>query len=625
MKRCVYVRGYVAVTCVALSVPARAYQPELPAVLSREVLPEIPTATAVSRFPIGRVTDHHVLLEETQKQADVILKAPLPDALHRAARADPNSDAERVVSKSIAAGLTRAFDDDGLPDPVIVSLDFDAAPLSQVLKTFADFARVNIVVADGVRGTVSLHLRNVRWRHAFSALLDAHGLAVQRHGTILWLVPADQLATRERRRADSTWQAAMTESLETEVFELHYLRADAARQLIAGAGNARLLSRRGAASADTRTNQLFVSETPANLERIRAVIARADRATRQVLIEARIVEAEDGFGRNLGARLSLLGTGTSVADAAHVAANGGYPSIFASAHSPGAVAGMSSGPASSAVPASSTRRQNSAKTGSASDESPATQGKASADSPADSRATLDGTMAGAVGALYSFPAGSLAGFGPAGVGLALLSVGAQRVLALELSALEADGRGRVVSSPRVVTADRVKALIEQGTELPYQAKIGDSESSVQFRRAGLKLEVTPQITPSGHVMLELDITKDTVGMNTQSGPAINTKHVHTQVQVENGGTVAIGGIYIQDERDDVAAVPGLGALPLVGALFRRHSASRTKSELIVFITPNVVASPPGAGSARASQNARTAGRFGADSTKPVDSSLIPPT
>jgi type IV pilus assembly protein PilQ len=214
------------------------------------------------------------------------------------------------------------------------------------------------------------------------------------------------------------------------------------------------------------------------------------------------------------------------------------------------------------------------------------------------------------------------------VGLALLSVGAQRVLALELSALEADGRGRVVSSPRVVTADRVKALIEQGMELPYQAKIGDSESAVQFRRAGLKLEVTPQITPSGHVMLELDITKDTVGANTQSGPAINTKHVHTQVQVENGGTVAIGGIYIQDERDDVAAVPGLGALPLVGALFRRHSASRTKSELMVFITPNVVAGPPGTGSARAFPRVPsppTDGLNDAHSTKPVDSSLIPPT
>jgi type IV pilus assembly protein PilQ len=194
--------------------------------------------------------------------------------------------------------------------------------------------------------------------------------------------------------------------------------------------------------------------------------------------------------------------------------------------------------------------------------------------------------------MYTLPAGPLAGFGAAGAGLTLLSAGARRVLALELSALEADGRGRIISSPRIVTADRVKALIEQGTELPYQAKVGEGVSGVQFRRAGLKLEVTPQITPHGHVLLELDITKDTVGAATQAGPAINTKHVRTQVQVENGGTVAIGGIYMQDQRTDTVAVPGLGSLPLVGALFRHQATSRTKSELIVFITPNVVAGPP---------------------------------
>lgn len=255
----------------------------------------------------------------------------------------------------------------------------------------------------------------------------------------------------------------------------------------------------------------------------------------------------------------------------------------------------------------------------------AAAGEASASRIANDSSPAQAAVAGAIGALYSLPAGSLAGFGAAGAGLALLSVGAQRVLALELSALEADGRGRVVSSPRVITADRVKALIEQGTELPYQARIGENESGVQFRRAGLKLEVTPQITPSGHVMLELDITKDTVGAYTQSGPAINTKHVRTQVQVENGGTVAIGGIYIQDERDDVVAVPGLGSLPVIGALFRRHAASRTKSELIVFITPNVVAGPPQAGVGHVPAALPMWRPDGAHSTKPAVSSLIPPT
>src|SRR5260364_3501 len=195
------------------------------------------------------------------------------------------------------------------------------------------------------------------------------------------------------------------------------------------------------------------------------------------------------------------------------------------------------------------------------------------------------------GALYDLPAGPL-GLNAATVGWTLFGVGANRVLALELSALEADGRGRILSSPRVVTADRVKALVEQGTELPYQAKVGTGVSGVQFRRAGLKLEVTPNITPDGHVMLDVDITKDSVGAQPISGPAINTKHVQTQVQVEDGGTVSIGGIFMQDERVDVTGVPWLRQLPLIGALFRHSKRARNKSELLVFITPNIVAKNP---------------------------------
>ncbi|RKP45712.1 hypothetical protein D7S86_25590 [Pararobbsia silviterrae] len=368
-----------------------------------------------------------------------------------------------------------------------------------------------------------------------------------------------------------------------------------------------LAARRGAASADARTNQLFVNDTVSSLARIREVIERADRPTRQVLIEARIVEAEDGFGHQLGARLSLLGAGTTIGAAAHAAANGEPATVFAS------------GP-QSLEPGSFH----------------AARGRRSSSSPSSGAAGADGREAGggsdvpeaivgAVGTLYSLPAGALAGFGAAGAGLALLSVGAQRILALELSALEADGRGRIVSSPRIVTSDRIKAVIEQGTELPYQAVNGEKVSGVQFRRAGLKLEVTPQITPIGHVMLDLDITKDTVGAQTLSGPAINTKHVRTQVQVENGGTVAIGGIYIQDERDDTVGIPGLGTLPVIGALFRRHATSRTKSELIVFITPNVVAGPPDGPQAHPVTGSPTRLQDAAGSTKPADSSLIPPT
>jgi type IV pilus assembly protein PilQ len=195
------------------------------------------------------------------------------------------------------------------------------------------------------------------------------------------------------------------------------------------------------------------------------------------------------------------------------------------------------------------------------------------------------------GEISALQAAPHAGTPAASMGLALFGVGAHRLLAVELSALEASGRGRVVSSPRVVTANRSRALIEQGRELPYQALVKSGVSGVQFRRAGLRLEVTPHITPNGQVILSLDVAKDTVGAETPAGPAVNTKHVQTKVQVDNGGTVAIGGIFLADERDDLERVPWLGRLPVVGALFRRATQRATRSELLIFITPQMVDRP----------------------------------
>lgn len=270
---------------------------------------------------------------------------------------------------------------------------------------------------------------------------------------------------------------------------------------------------------DARTNQLLVIDLAESIEQIQALLKAIDRPLRQVAIEVRIVEAEEGFSRELGARLAHLG-----------------------------------------------------ETGRDSE-------------PRELLAAKNGTI-------YELPAGPLAGFDAMNAGFTLFRAGVNRLLALELSALEADGYGKILSSPRIVTADRVRALIEQGTELPYQAKVGKGISGVQFRRASLKLEVTPHITPDGHVVLDVDVSKDSVGMQTQSGPAVNTKHLRTQVQVENGGTVAMGGIFIQDERTDVARVPWLGEIPLLGVLFRHSTHNKRKSELLVFITPNVVAQPP---------------------------------
>jgi type IV pilus assembly protein PilQ len=403
---------------------------------------------------------------------------------------------------------------DDLPEDKPITLNFRRAELGAVLNAFAQFTGLNIIASDKARGAVTLHLDKVPWRTAFDTLLDVNGLAMERRGNVIWVAPLAELAARERQRFEAHARAADLEPLASRTFELHYSHADEVRKLLSASGGQRVLSKRGAVMADPRTNLLFITDLEARLVQITALIASIDRPTRQVMIEARIVEGERGFSRNLGVRLSMAGT--------------------------------------------------------------------SADG------TAIGVVGGKEGSVYDLSARPISGFDAATAGLTLFAANATRLINLELSALEAEGRGQIISSPRVVTADRMKAIVEQGTELPYQAKVGQGVSGVQFRRASLKLEVEPQITPDGNVVLDLDVAKDSVGEQTASGPAINTKHVQTRVQVEDGGTVAIGGIYETDDRDDVTRVPLLGKIPLLGALFRHRAHRDSRSELVVFITPNVV-------------------------------------
>ncbi|SDD86950.1 type IV pilus secretin PilQ [Paraburkholderia lycopersici] len=406
---------------------------------------------------------------------------------------------------------------DGLPPNRPITLNFQHAELTAVLHAFAEFTKLNIVASEHVRGQVTLRLDRVPWRAAFDLLLEANGLAMSRIGEVIWIAPAAELAARERQRFEAHARAAELEPLESRSFELHYARAEDLRRLLSGAGAQRALSKRGAAVADARTNLLFVTDLPARLDPIGELVRRLDAPARQVLIEARIVEGNEGLSRELGARLGLT----------PVNADG---------------------------------------------------------------TTARGLNAGADGTVYDLAAGPISGFNAAGLGLTLLAARATRLLDIQLSALEAEGRGRVVSSPRVITADRTKAIVEQGTELPYQAKVGQGVSGVQFRRASLKLEVEPQITPDGHVILDLDVAKDSVGEQTAAGPAINTKHVQTRVEIEDGGTVSIGGIDATDDRDDVTRVPLLGKIPVLGALFSHRAHRDQRSELVVFITPRVVES-----------------------------------
>lgn len=477
--------------------------------------------------------DHAVDDTVSLRAADDKKRAPIAlSPLNSIAR----PSAPHVGTSASGASATRApgrpvgSREDGAPlrgphEDKPISLTFRDAELSTVFSALAEFSQSNIIVSDKVRKKVSLHLVDVQWSHALAALLDAHGLQMERRGNVIWIAPAVEIAARERALLEVHAKRLQLEPLSSRVFELHYQRAEDVRAMIAGSGSQRLLSARGAANADPRTNRLFVTDVADRLDEIASLVDAIDRPTRQVLIEARIVEADDRFSRALGARMALL---------KRDAGNDGL--------------------------------------------------RAHGAAQQDARLGLHGPM-------VDLLAAPLLGFTPASTGVGLLSASASRLLDIELNALEAQGRGRIVSSPRVITADRSKAVVEQGAEVPYQVR-AQRGSAVQFRRATLKLEVEPRITPRGHVMLNLDIAKDSIGMETSSGPAINTKRVQTRVEVENGGTVAIGGIYSHDDRQDEARVPILGDIPLIGALFRHRTRSDRHSELMILITPTVVSGLP---------------------------------
>lgn len=427
-----------------------------------------------------------------------------------------------------------------------LSLNFQNIEIRSLLQVIADFTNFNVVTSDTVTGAVTLRLKDVPWDQALDIIMQAKSLGMRKNGNVLLIAPKEELAAKEKQELESKAALQGLEPLRSQAFQLNYAKAgEIAIQLVGvggGGGNSRTLSSRGSLISETRTNQLFVNDIPSKLEQVQQLIAKLDIPVRQVLIEARIVEASDSFGRSLGVRLGgsdLRGirggdAGYNLGGANRVAIGGSY----------NAVSG--------------------------------TTGEATA--------TLDSTNTSFV----NLPALGQGGYSPSTFAISLFSSAANRFLNLELSALEADGKGKLVSSPRIVTADQTKALIEQGTEFPYQQATSSGATSVAFRKANLKLEVTPQITPEGSIILDLDINKDSRGETTAAGIAINTKHIKTQVLVENGGTVVIGGIFELTEADSESKVPLLGDLPAVGNLFKTKTRSSNKSELLVFITPKMI-------------------------------------
>src|SRR6185295_13311574 len=346
-------------------------------------------------------------------------------------------------------------------------------------------------------------------------------------------------ATREKLALEAKNQIADLEPTRTESFQLNYQKAVDMQKLLSDPTQ-RVLSKRGSAVVDARTNTLFVQDTPSRLEEVRRLIQRVDIPVRQVMIESRIVEATDSFSRNLGARLGYHDT------------NG---QGFKIGSGGGAVRGLGGGQLTDTA----------FHTGQAAD-APAFTDSLSVNLPAPG---ISGANAGVFSVL-------------------LFNDKATKFLNLELTALQADNKGKIISRPRVITADQVEATIEQGTEIPYQQATSSGATSVSFKKATLSLKVKPQITPDDNVIMNLNVHKDSVGQATLAGPSIDTKQIVTEVLVENGGTVVIGGIYTQEERSTTNKVPVLGDLPYVGFLFKQNLKLDDRRELLIFITPKII-------------------------------------
>jgi type IV pilus assembly protein PilQ len=430
-----------------------------------------------------------------------------------------------------------------------LSLNFQNIEVRALLQVIADFTNFNVVTSDTVTGSVTLRLKDVPWDQALDIILQAKGLGLRKSGNVILIAPKDELAAKEKVELEAKAQIASLEPLRTQSFQLNYTKAEDVAKGLAGSGaggsggaSARILSTRGSVIAESRTNQLFITDIPSKLEEVQAMIAKIDIPVRQVLIEARIVEAGDTFGRSLGVKLGS----TDLRGLRGGVAGYGTPELSVGVGGNMNAIGLQTGQVSgTTIPFNDTQ-------------------------------------------FINLPAVGQNNYSAATFAVSLFSAAANRFLNLEISALEADGKGKVVSSPRVITADQVKALIEQGEELPYQTATSSGATALQFRKANLKLEVTPQITPEGNVILDVDVNKDSVGRSTAAGFAIDTKHVRTQILVENGGTVVIGGIFTQNERDDVTKVPLLGDIPVLGNLFKTKTRTTSKTELLVFLTPKVI-------------------------------------
>ncbi len=423
-----------------------------------------------------------------------------------------------------------------------LSLNFQNIEVRSVLQVIADFTSLNIIASDTVTGNITLRLKDVPWDQAMDIIMQNKGLAMRKIGNVITVAPAEEVAAKEKAQLEAINAIEDLEPLRTEVFTLKYQKAEAFKNILTGSsaggssggansGNKSILSKRGSAVWDPRTNTLFIQDTAKKLEEIQAIINKTDVAVKQVMIESRLVLADDKFSKSLGARFGVQHAALS---------DGGKNSLSIGGTLPTTVGDTGSATAST--------------------------GGLNSNLPV---ANAFGNIAFS---LFRLPAGLL--------------------LNLELSALESDKRGKIVSSPRVTTANQQKAKIASGTEIPYLESSSSGAATVSFKEAVLSLEVTPQITPDEKIIMDLDVKKDKVGQIFRVGltevPAIDTQNIHTQVLVANGETAVLGGIYEQTERNDVDKVPFFGDLPIIGNAFKRRSKTDDKTELLIFVTPKIM-------------------------------------
>ena len=414
-----------------------------------------------------------------------------------------------------------------------LSLNFQDIEVRSVLQLIADFTGLNVVVSDTVRGSLTLRLKNVPWDQALDIILKTKGLAMRQTGNVMLVAPSEEIAAREKLELESRKQIEELEPMYSEFIQINYSKASDIAALLKSADTT-LLSDRGMVTTDQRTNTLLVQDTAAKLTEVRNLVARLDIPVRQVLIESRIVIASNDFSKELGVKFGLN---------KETEFNGGNNIISVGGTRPG---------------------------------NPNTGGGGVVD-PDFPDSSADGLLVdlGVAGATSS-------------IGMAIGKIGGY-MLNLELQAMEAEGQGEVISSPRVLTSNQKTAFIESGTEIPYQQATSSGATSTSFKKAVLSLSVTPQITPDDRLIMDLQINKDSVGDFSVDGvPAIDTNEVSTQVLVDDGETLVLGGIYEQEKRREVDRTPFFGELPLVDWMFKKTINQNNKAELLIFVTPKIV-------------------------------------